>query len=41
MEGILGQSGAIPAMPWWGYVLLVVLLIAAAAYVGPRMGGGR
>jgi hypothetical protein len=28
----------VPAMPWWGYVLLAVLVLAAAAFVLPRVG---
>jgi len=37
-----GALAPIPAMPWWGYALLVVALVVAARFVLPRIrGGGR
>lgn len=29
----------IPAMPWWGYVAIAVVVLGAAALVLPRIGG--
>jgi len=41
MSNHVGFAVGLPAMPWWGYLLLAVLMIAAAAFVfrGPGRRG--
>jgi hypothetical protein len=37
-RGLAGSGVGIPALRWWGYVLIAALVLVVAALVLPRVG---